>query len=303
MKQNLPILNNVTYPRFGAYSELVDPTVGVTHVVDLTICYDDLEHPPSIVDILGGRRVCEVHFYYRIHPITKNHDDVRSERWLREQWQLKDKMLTAHYAIMRNLKHRTLSNCDSTRISINGSFRSKASYSSMLLNMSKEQLNVLKPSTDEEQSNKNMAKVTTTSSTGPSSNFADLVINKNQQNCPHQSNGGELIKLVDNNTELMHYNYRIPNLAEITIVQSDNHNQNHQSSLDSTNSTATAPNTCTTDKSISGDDGSDPSVVQFDRTKGRSVVLSWKKIILIHIFYFSICLLIYEVIVVAVSKF
>src|SRR5690625_2633734 len=104
MKQNLPMLSNVTYPRFGAYSECIDPLVRVTHVVDLTICYDDAEHPASIVDIVCGRRTTEVHFYYRIHSVAEN-PTVRTEAWLREQWQLKDTLLGQHYAEMARVKY------------------------------------------------------------------------------------------------------------------------------------------------------------------------------------------------------
>lgn len=77
--------------------------LGVTHVVDLTICYDDPEKPPSILDIVRGTKCSEVHFHYRIHPVAGNEDTIRSESWLFDQWTSKDRLLARHYATMRRL--------------------------------------------------------------------------------------------------------------------------------------------------------------------------------------------------------
>lgn len=103
LKRGHPLLNYVTYPRFSGYSELIAEQLGVTHVVDMTICYDDPEKPPSILDIVQGKKCTEVHFHYRIHQVAGNEDVIRSERWLFDQWSSKDRLLARHYATMRRL--------------------------------------------------------------------------------------------------------------------------------------------------------------------------------------------------------
>lgn len=312
MKQNLPILNNVTYPRFGAFSELVDPTVGVTHVVDLTICYDDLEHPPSIVDILGGRPICEIHFYYRIHPITEaNADTIRSEQWLRDQWQLKEQVLAEHYNVMKRIKQRR---SNSTRGSLSSSLRSKASYSSMSPNMSKEHLNMLGQEDHTPDSGCPQDHLATVATTTPNSDSEQggIMINNNAHHqsaqipnggangCHHQS-CGELIKLSDDNSPP-----RVQCIVANGNGKLNHHNHlNNQISMDSnmTNSTPLSPLSPTT--TDGGDQAAaltcSTTVLPFDRTKGRRVKLSWTKLLLIHFFYFAVVLVTYEVIMLAIA--
>ena len=99
----------VTYPRVNGFRELLDPNIGVTHVVDLTICYDDWENPPSVLDILRGRNVSRVHFYYRVHSVDDT-PDIRTENWLYEQWQMKEALLHNHYEMIKQNNSISTSN-------------------------------------------------------------------------------------------------------------------------------------------------------------------------------------------------
>ncbi|XP_054164544.1 acyl-CoA:lysophosphatidylglycerol acyltransferase 1-like [Oppia nitens] len=95
-KHNYPLLSHVTYPRFGAYSELMESDVGVTHVVDLTIGYEDLQNPQTILDIARGHKKSYVLFNYRIFDIRKN-PEIRTEQWLNQIWREKEELLFKYY--------------------------------------------------------------------------------------------------------------------------------------------------------------------------------------------------------------
>ena len=311
MKQNLPILTNVTYPRFGAYSECIDPLIGATHVVDLTICYDDPEHPPSIVDIVRGRRCCEIHFHYRVHSIAEN-PDVRTEVWLRSVWQQKDQFLADHYAEMQRFR-RT----NSARTSLSGSLRSKPSYSSMSpMSLSKEQLNML---SDEAINNTNINTNCPTPISGQQHHqeTVNYVVTNNStkrtstNNSSRASSVEDLITINNGNGHLYHQNGDILLNGDGDLIKLDNGNgfsngqsrwngSRHQLSEDSN-----FPATPTTDELVSISRTQQHhhllTSAPFDRTKGRPVVLSWTKLLAIHAFYLLVCLIIYEVFVLLVS--
>ncbi len=340
MKQNLPILSTVTYPRYGAYSECIDPLVGITHVVDLTICYDDIEHPPSIVDIVRGRRGSEIHFYYRIHSLAEN-PDVRTEAWLRDQWQLKDRFLAEHYASVQRSKQ--LKNGHSVKTSLNGSLRSKPSYSSMSpMSLSKEQLNMISSSQDgsscpvlgaghqqhsnlensttvplEDSSLPNSANATRT----PSTEDLNISFHNNNNNNNLNNNGYHQVVIngdrVDCADDLIHHHHQpqhqqppYPN----GTVPSPSHSHSSSPSPPSSalaNGTrwsshesvdSNFPPTPNTEDLISRPQqqqqlSSPVPPAPFDRASGRPVVLSWTKLLLIHAFYLSVILVIYEVFV------
>jgi len=72
------------------------PEVGITHIADLTIMYEDIHNPLSIVDIALGNRKSKVIFYYRIFD-AKNIEDIRTEEWLNIRWREKEELLHKYY--------------------------------------------------------------------------------------------------------------------------------------------------------------------------------------------------------------
>lgn len=94
VRNGLALTKYVTHPRFGAFRDLIDPNVGVTHIVDATLMYDDIKDPPSILDIVLGNRKENAVIHYRIH---KRQDIEPTEEWLREIWLDKEKLLQHYY--------------------------------------------------------------------------------------------------------------------------------------------------------------------------------------------------------------
>lgn len=267
IKKNLPMLTNVTYPRFGAYNELMDPLLHVTHVVDLTICYDDVEHPPSIVDIIGGRRVTEIHFYYRIHAI-KDNPEIRTEAWLRELWQAKDRFLAAYYSEQQLKKQRRRAS-SRTSTSLSGSFNSKSSYSSM----SKRDPIQFTPNEQIPMLNE---EVNVTN--GLSTKKDSAAINGNENSVSNNVT-------IKSNVDLIQLDNDISS-SEKEVVINANNGANFQpttnAEISESNNTSFVPEA--------------ESTIAFIRDKGHAIELSWFKIFLIHCFYLLICLITYEVI-------
>ena len=73
MKNNLPLLNRTVWPRYGAFEELLDERIGITHIVDFTILYCDQENSISIFDIAKGIKPEPVYILFKIYEIT---DDI-----------------------------------------------------------------------------------------------------------------------------------------------------------------------------------------------------------------------------------
>jgi len=84
----------VTHPRFGAFKDLIDPSVGVTHIVDATLLYDDIEDPLSILDIGLGNRSEPAILHYRLF---KRSEINPNEEWLRKIWMEKEDLLKKFY--------------------------------------------------------------------------------------------------------------------------------------------------------------------------------------------------------------
>jgi hypothetical protein len=107
-KHNLAAMFHVTYPRFGAYNDIMSPEVGITHIVDLTIIYEDIQNPLSILDIARGNSKSKVIFYYRIFEVKKI-EDIRTEQWLNKRWKEKEDFLQKYYtdknALLKSLNH------------------------------------------------------------------------------------------------------------------------------------------------------------------------------------------------------
>lgn len=94
LKNGLPMTRYVTHPRFGAFKDLIDPSVGVTHIVDATLFYDDIRNPLSILDIAFGNRKEPAILNYKVY----NRSEINpTEEWLRNIWLEKDKLLQQYY--------------------------------------------------------------------------------------------------------------------------------------------------------------------------------------------------------------
>lgn len=94
IRNNLPKTEYVTHPRFGAFKDLVDPCLNVTHIVDATLLYDDIKNPPSLLDIACGTRKEPVILRYKLY---KREEVAFTEEWLRNLWLDKDKFVKQFY--------------------------------------------------------------------------------------------------------------------------------------------------------------------------------------------------------------
>ena len=94
IRNGLPLTKYVTHPRFGAFKDLIDPSVGVTHIVDATLIYDNIKDPISILDIGLGNKKEPAILNFKVY---KRSEINPTEEWLRNIWLEKDKMLTKYY--------------------------------------------------------------------------------------------------------------------------------------------------------------------------------------------------------------
>lgn len=303
MKKNLPLLNNVTYPRYSGFSETMSSEVGVTHVVDLTICYDSIDSSPSILDIIrGNSAVSQVHFYYRIYSVGRVLN-IRSEAWLRKVWYAKDTLLDHHYENMKALKMDPdgVIPFESTQISQNPSSSSSSTS------------------------------VNTTSCNGTTGDVEGVPL-KNQvydqlqkQNVPDQTNHNtSLKKLIDvdsdgHGAENDEESSQGENLSKKSKkntnndrkMVNNNHHQEHETSVvggqpgklpltvmindgsASNDSNGELKNNHHSDSlavplpsPTGGDPGENP-LEAFDPRSGRQVRMSWFKVVAIHVFFLA----------------
>ena len=91
---NLPHLKNVVWPRFGAFNDLIDKSIGLTHIVDVTIIYPSLEQTVTILDILKGGRKTNVYMIYRLFDLNEMEP---TNEWMNELWKQKDNMMEEFY--------------------------------------------------------------------------------------------------------------------------------------------------------------------------------------------------------------
>jgi lysophosphatidylglycerol acyltransferase 1 len=94
IRNGLPFTEYVTHPRFGAFKDLIDPSVGVTHIVDATLIYDNIRDPISMVDIGLGNKKEPAILHFKVY---KRSEINPNEEWLRSIWLEKDKMLAEYY--------------------------------------------------------------------------------------------------------------------------------------------------------------------------------------------------------------
>lgn len=90
-----PVLQHLTWPRAGAFHDMCDQSLGVTHVVDLTLLYDSQQDPISISDIIFGTRPGPIYFYYRTFQVDNVHE--LDEQWLHNRWLEKEQLLAEFY--------------------------------------------------------------------------------------------------------------------------------------------------------------------------------------------------------------
>ncbi|XP_074600000.1 acyl-CoA:lysophosphatidylglycerol acyltransferase 1-like [Brevipalpus obovatus] len=123
-KNGLPSLKRVVWPRYGAFEELADVRLGVTHIVDLTILYADQDKTLSIIDIAKGIRREPVYFVYRVFELDCDDDDdddvspitdgspqnelrhtARNRlnlEWLQNLWKEKEQLIEDFYSDQEN---------------------------------------------------------------------------------------------------------------------------------------------------------------------------------------------------------
>lgn len=90
----------MVYPRYTGFSELLEDDLHVTHVVDLTVCYDRRTNTPWIWDIMSGNGAAsEVHFHYKVFPVAGT-PGIKTEQWLQRRWQTKERILARHYRMV-----------------------------------------------------------------------------------------------------------------------------------------------------------------------------------------------------------
>lgn len=94
LRNGLPMTRYVTHPRFGAFKDLIDPSINVTHIVDATLLYNDIKNPLSIMDIALGNRKEPTLLNYKVY---KRSEINPTEEWLRSLWLEKDKLLQRYY--------------------------------------------------------------------------------------------------------------------------------------------------------------------------------------------------------------
>lgn len=94
-KMNLPCLKNLVWPRFGAFQDLIDKRIGITHFMDVTIIYPNIQKPFTMIDVLlGVDSYTPVYMIYRVYDLQ---DIEPTNEWLNELWKQKDEMISSFY--------------------------------------------------------------------------------------------------------------------------------------------------------------------------------------------------------------
>lgn len=93
-KNGLVKLKYTTWPRFGAFKDLLDRNLNVTRIVDCTILYADLDKPVNVFDIMKGDRKSKVYMHYKTYLVDNEKLD---EEWLRNVWLKKEELMRLFY--------------------------------------------------------------------------------------------------------------------------------------------------------------------------------------------------------------
>ncbi|KAK9511902.1 hypothetical protein O3M35_000464 [Rhynocoris fuscipes] len=113
LKNNLPLLNNVSLPRMGAMhgivevmcpnpkapsSERIPDQNQLRWVLDITIAYPDGKPLDLGTIVAGTRKPCQTFMFYRLYPSTElpvERDEVT--KWLFTRWEEKERILEEFY--------------------------------------------------------------------------------------------------------------------------------------------------------------------------------------------------------------
>lgn len=94
-KKGFPKLKYLTWPRTGAFTDITDGHVYLTHIVDLTILYLDQRACTTILDIALGRNSQPIYFHYKIFEVRP--DVAYDETWLNQRWLEKEQLMKSFY--------------------------------------------------------------------------------------------------------------------------------------------------------------------------------------------------------------
>ncbi|KAH7638378.1 acyl-coa:lysophosphatidylglycerol acyltransferase 1-like protein [Dermatophagoides farinae] len=262
-KRNYPIMCNVTYPRVNGFRELLKDDVNITHVVDLTICYDDPDKVPSILDIVRGINYSGVHFHYKIHQLNGAEENINSEEWLYEQWQKKEALLNNHYTAIKRKQqnHPNDLSIDSNKSSSSGDDHVSCGLSSV---KHQEQQSLLRKRND--------ISPIKPSNVGIGAGCCDHLSPDNVDSSNHSHN--------NNNNNNQH-----PSLSPETQA---------------TTTTITAPLSASSESVLKFRSHHEFQTYRFDLNQGRPVRFSFFRTLFYHLGYLFVCLMAYAFIAVLI---
>lgn len=87
-------LKYTTWPRFGAFKDLLSSDLNVTRIVDCTILYSNIDKPISALDIMKGDKKMDVYMHYSTYQVENESLD---EDWLRNIWMKKEESMRLFY--------------------------------------------------------------------------------------------------------------------------------------------------------------------------------------------------------------
>lgn len=93
-KNGLIKLKYTTWPRYGAFKDLLDKRLNITRIVDCTIFYPNIDKPVGVFDIMKGDRTAEVYMHYKNYLVDQEQLD---EEWLRNVWLKKEELMRSFY--------------------------------------------------------------------------------------------------------------------------------------------------------------------------------------------------------------
>jgi len=93
-KNNLVKLKYTTWPRYGAFRDLLDRKLNITRIIDCTILYKNADKPLGVFDIMKGDKKSEVYLHYQNHNVANEQLD---EEWLRNIWLKKEALMRSFY--------------------------------------------------------------------------------------------------------------------------------------------------------------------------------------------------------------
>uniref|UniRef100_A0A1B6CCX9 Phospholipid/glycerol acyltransferase domain-containing protein n=1 Tax=Clastoptera arizonana TaxID=38151 RepID=A0A1B6CCX9_9HEMI len=121
LKNNLPVLNNVSLPRLGAMQAIIDVMgankevaklnsannisggdiagAELTWILDITIAYPDGKPLDLPTIITGWRKPCQTFLFYRLYPSRQvPTQSEEMSKWLFTRWEEKERILSTFYS-------------------------------------------------------------------------------------------------------------------------------------------------------------------------------------------------------------